>query len=129
MIGACTKLNEARIALDVGQEAVWFNNPFLPDTRSEMALPLALGGNVIGALTVQSTAEAAFSDEDISSLQMMADQLAVAINNARLLQDLDGANKELVEGNLPRACGAQKLDVGPVDQQGWRGVGSWRCVA
>ena len=53
MIGACTKLNEARIALDVGQEAVWFNNPFLPDTRSEMALPLALGGNVIGALTVQ----------------------------------------------------------------------------
>jgi len=84
MIGACTQLNEARIALDVGQEAVWFNNPFLPDTRSEMALPLALGGTVIGALTVQSTEEAAFSDEDISSLQMMADQLAVAINNARL---------------------------------------------
>src|SRR6185436_4008674 len=42
MIGACTALNEARIALDVGKEAVWFNNPFLPDTRSEMALPLSL---------------------------------------------------------------------------------------
>jgi signal transduction histidine kinase len=84
MIGACTALNEARIALDVGKEAVWFNNPFLPDTRSEMALPLAIGGMVIGALTVQSTAEAAFSVEDVFSLQAMADQLAVAINNARL---------------------------------------------
>ena len=86
MIGACTYLNEARIALDVGKEAVWFNNPFLPDTRSEMALPLAIGGEVIGALTVQSPEEAAFSPDDVSSLQAMADQLAVAINNARLHQ-------------------------------------------
>jgi signal transduction histidine kinase len=84
MIGACTQLNEARIALDVGKEAVWFNNPFLPDTRSEMALPLSIAGDVIGALTVQSIEEAAFSEEDIASLQAMADQLAVAINNARL---------------------------------------------
>ncbi len=86
MIGACTQLNEARIAFDVGKEAVWFNNPFLPDTRSEMALPLAVGGRVIGALTVQSVEEAAFSDEDVASLQALADQLAVAINNARLHQ-------------------------------------------
>jgi signal transduction histidine kinase len=84
MIGACTALNQARIALDVGKEAVWFNNPFLPDTRSEMALPLSLRGQVIGALTVQSVEEAAFSAEDISSLQALADQLAVAINNSRL---------------------------------------------
>jgi len=94
MVGACTALNEARIALDVGKEAVWFNNPFLPDTRSEMALPLALGGQVIGALTVQSTAEAAFSDEDIASLQAMADQLAVAINNARLHKQNDQLFKQ-----------------------------------
>ena len=86
MVGACTGLNKARIALDVGQEGVWFNNPFLPDTRSEMALPLAIGGEVIGALTVQSTEEAAFSKEDMSALQAMADHLAVAINNARLHQ-------------------------------------------
>jgi GAF domain-containing protein len=90
MIGACTDLNQARIALDVGLEAVWFNNPFLPDTRSEMALPLAVGEEVIGALTVQSTEEAAFSAEDIASLQMMADQLALAIHNARLYrQNID----------------------------------------
>ncbi|MDM8519832.1 GAF domain-containing sensor histidine kinase [Anaerolineales bacterium HSG6] len=96
MIGAATGLNEARISLDVGEEKVWFNNPYLPKTRSEMALPLHIHSKVIGALTIQSEKEAAFSPEDISSLQIMADQLAVAINNARLLQDLEGANKELV---------------------------------
>jgi signal transduction histidine kinase len=61
-----------------------------------MALPLIIKEKAIGAVTVQSVEEAAFSEEDISSLQMMADQLAVAINNARLLNDLEGANKELV---------------------------------
>jgi len=96
MIGAATGLNEARISLDVGEEKVWFNNPHLPDTRSEMALPLHIHSKVIGALTIQSEKEAAFSEEDISSLQIMADQLAVAINNARLLKDLGAANKELV---------------------------------
>jgi K+-sensing histidine kinase KdpD len=100
MIGACTALNEARMALDVGKEAVWFNNPFLPDTRSEMALPLAIGGMVIGALTVQSTAEAAFSAEDVFSLQAMADQLAVAINNARLHQQ----NAQLFQQAARRAA-------------------------
>jgi GAF domain-containing protein len=99
MVGACTILNEARIALDVGKEAVWFNNPFLPDTRSEMALPLAIGDEVIGALTVQSTEEAAFSDEDIASLQSMADQLAVAIHNARLHQQ----NEQLFKQAARRA--------------------------
>lgn len=99
MVGACTALNEARIALDVGKEAVWFNNPFLPDTRSEMALPLALGDRVIGALTVQSIEEAAFSDEDVSSLQALADQLAVAINNARLHQQ----NAQLLKQAARRA--------------------------
>ncbi|MEW5956230.1 MAG: GAF domain-containing protein [Chloroflexota bacterium] len=99
MVGACTARNEARIALDVGKEAVWFNNPFLPDTRSEMALPLAIGCEVIGALTVQSGEEAAFSEEDISSLQAMADQLAVAINNARLHQQ----NQQLYKQATRRA--------------------------
>lgn len=96
MVGAATKLQEARIALDVGKEAVWFNNPFLPNTRSEMALPLLVQDRCIGALSVQSVEESAFSEDDISSLQLMADQLAVALNNARLLQDLEAANKELV---------------------------------
>lgn len=84
MIGMAVQNREGRIALDVGAEAVFFENPHLPDTRSEMALPLVVGDEVIGALTVQSTQEAAFHDEDIAALQTMADQLAVAIHNSNL---------------------------------------------
>jgi GAF domain-containing protein/CheY-like chemotaxis protein len=96
MIGAATGRCKAFIALDVGDEPVHFKNPHLPDTRSEMALPLIVGGEVIGAVTVQSTEEAAFSDNDITSLQAMADQLAVAINNAWLLEQLEAVHAELV---------------------------------
>jgi GAF domain-containing protein len=84
MIGAATGMGSAMIALDVGEAPVHFKNPHLPDTHSEMALPLKAGEDIIGALTVQSTEEAAFSDDDIIVLQTMADQLAIAINNARL---------------------------------------------
>jgi len=84
MIGACIQNRQGRIALDVGAEAVFFQNPHLPNTRSEMALPLIVAGEPIGALTVQSTQEAAFREEDIAALQTMADQLAVAIHNSHL---------------------------------------------
>lgn len=84
MVGWVTANNAARIALDVGEEAIRFDNPLLPKTRSEMALPLTVRGEVIGALDVQSTALNAFTPEDIKTIQMMADQVAIAIENARL---------------------------------------------
>jgi len=87
MVGWCTANAQARIALDVGEEAVRFDNPLLPDTRSEMALPLASRGQVIGALDVQSVEAGAFSDEDIAVLQTLADQIAVAIDNAYLFTE------------------------------------------
>ncbi len=87
MVGWCTANARARIALDVGEEAVRFDNPLLPETHSEMALPLISRGRVIGALDVQSVETAAFSDEDIAVLQTMADQVAVAIDNARLFTE------------------------------------------
>jgi len=87
MVGWCTANARARIALDVGEEAVRFDNPLLPETRSEMALPLISRVRVIGALDVQSVEGSAFSDEDIAVLQTMADQIAVAIDNARLLTE------------------------------------------
>jgi len=88
MIGQCVAHAEARIALDIGAEAVRFKNPLLPETRSEMALPLNNRGRCIGALTVQSSQEAAFSPGDITALQSMADQLAIAIANARLYDEV-----------------------------------------
>ncbi|HXV97280.1 MAG TPA: PAS domain-containing protein, partial [Anaerolineae bacterium] len=89
IVGFVTANAQPRIALDVGEDAVHFQNPLLPDTRSEMALPLISRGIVIGALDVQSTEVNAFSDEDIDTLQIMADQLANAIENARLLQNAE----------------------------------------
>ncbi len=95
MIGWAIVNRRARIALDIGQDAVRFENPFLPDTRSEMALPLISQGQVLGALSIQSTAVAAFSQEDITSLQIMADQLANAILNARLYKNAAESSRKL----------------------------------
>lgn len=86
IVGYVTANAKPRIALDVGEDAVHFENPLLPDTRSEMALPLILRGTVIGALDVQSVEPNAFTDEDIETLQIMADQLTAAIENARLFE-------------------------------------------
>lgn len=96
MIGQAILRQQAQIALDVSGEASHFQNPYLPDTRSEIALPLMVEKRVLGALTVQSSQLNAFSQEDITSLQSMADQIAIAINNARLMKELDAANAELL---------------------------------
>lgn len=82
MVGQACSMREARVALDVGAEPVRFDNPLLPETRSEMALPLLIGDRVLGALDVQSTEAAAFSEADIATLQLVADQVAVAVDNA-----------------------------------------------
>jgi PAS domain S-box-containing protein len=88
MVGQCVAKRHACIALDVGAEPVRFANPLLPETRSELALPLVSHGETIGALTIQSAQEAAFSPEEITVLQTMADQLANAIANAQLYKAL-----------------------------------------
>jgi len=95
MIGQCVARAEARIALDVGEEAVRFDNPFLPETRSELALPLRSRGRVIGAMTVQSAEEGAFDEAGIAVLQTMADQVAVAIDNAELFSRTEAALEEV----------------------------------
>ena len=111
MIGACTASNEARISLDVDTEKVWYPNPVLPDTRSEMALPLAIGDHVIGAVTVQSVEAAAFSDEDVSSLQAMANQLAIAIDNARQRRELEETHAELLRAKTFEAIATATGDA------------------
>src|SRR3990172_8663169 len=88
LVGYVTGTGKPRIALDVGADAVHFANPDLPHTRSELALPLRVGASVIGALDVQSNEPNAFDDHDLVVLQTMADQLATALENARLLDSL-----------------------------------------
>lgn len=94
IVGYATSRGEPRIALDVGADAVFFNNPDLPETRSEMALPLQAGGRTIGALDVQSRETNAFSQEDINVLTTLADQVAIAIENARLFGESRSALSE-----------------------------------
>lgn len=95
MVGTAIATRQARIALDVGIESVRFDNPLLPETRSEIALPLVIGDRAIGALDVQSTKEAAFQEEDINTLQGMANQVAIALENARLFQETQKNLEEL----------------------------------
>lgn len=94
IVGYSTSRGEPRIALDVGTDSVYFNNPDLPNTRSEMAIPLRVTGTVIGALDVQSIETNAFSQEDIGVLATLADQIAIAIENARLFGETKKALNE-----------------------------------
>lgn len=89
IVGYATKMKKPRIALSVGDDAVFFNNPDLPDTQSEMALPLFEGDTVLGALDVQSRETNAFSDEDFETLTTLAELVSIAIQNAKLYEQMD----------------------------------------
>ena len=94
IVGMVTATGEPRIAADVTQDPAHYRNPILPYTRAEMALPLKAGGEVIGAIDVQSTEIGAFTHEDVSILQTLADHLAVAIENTRLVEKLEASVEE-----------------------------------
>ncbi len=94
IVGYVTQTGKPRIALDVGEDAIYFTNPELPFTHSEMALPLKAGNQVVGALDIQSTEVGAFTDEDFKTLSALADQVSLAIQNARLF---DQAQKAILE--------------------------------
>lgn len=87
VVGFAAQTGKPRIALDVGTDAVFFNNPDLPETRSEVALPLRSGEKTIGVLDVQSTVQGAFTEEDLQVLTVLANQVSIALENARLLSD------------------------------------------
>lgn len=95
IVGYVAAQKKPRIALDVGVDAVFFNNPDLPMTRSELALPLLIRNRVVGVLDIQSDVPQAFNVDDIDVLQTLADQVAVAIENARLLDESQAALTQL----------------------------------
>lgn len=91
VVGFCAQTGQPRIALDVGMDAVYFNNPDLPETRSEVALPLKARGQTVGVLDVQSTEAGAFTSEDLDVLTALANQVSIALENARLLAEARAA--------------------------------------
>ena len=81
IVGYVSQSGRPRIALDTGSDAVFFNNPDLPKTRSEMALPLKYGPTILGVLDVQSTFPSAFTEEDTNLLSTLTNQIAIVINS------------------------------------------------
>ena len=114
MIGWATENREARIALDTGQEAVQFKNPWLPLTRSELALPILSGEDLIGAITIQSVEPEAFDQDDVTLLQGIADSLSIALHNAQLFTQLQESLSEIQ--NLHRQYLAQTWSKLPRSQ-------------
>ncbi|HET9588613.1 MAG TPA: GAF domain-containing protein [Anaerolineales bacterium] len=95
MVGAAIREKAARIAQIAWEEKQRFENPLLPYTRSEIALPLMVGDRVLGALNVQSTKESDFGPQVIETMQNMAGQVAIALENARLFQEAQDNIREL----------------------------------
>jgi GAF domain-containing protein len=98
IVGQATARGEAVIVHDVTDDPTHFPNPLLPNTRAELALPLKVGSRILGAVDVQSTQTGAFTLENISILGILADQLAVAVDNAELFastQDMLGKHRLL----------------------------------
>jgi len=96
MVGNAILQQQAQITSDVIGEESQFKNPLLPRTRSEMALPLIAKSEVLGVLTVQSDKLNAFAEDDVASLQVMADHIAIALSNAQLMDKLEVANAEIL---------------------------------
>lgn len=116
IVGYVAAAGIPRVALDVGQDAVYFDNPDLPNTHSEIALPLTVEGRVIGVLDVQSTEPNAFDQQDIEILSTLAAQIGAAIENARRFQETQRALLE-----------AQTL-YGQTLQSGWARITRKRKV-
>lgn len=116
IVGKVASTGQPRIALNVGEDVAYFNNPDLPETRSEMALPMTVANKIIGVLDVQSTKSSAFTNEDISTLYILADQVGIAIENARLykttrlaLEQTEFAYRQYVQNEWMRFSREEKL--------------------
>ena len=86
VVGQATSLNQPQVINDVTATENYYPNPQLPDTRSELAIPLSIGDQLLGAIDVQSYEFDAFKEDDVQILQILSDQLATAILNARLFE-------------------------------------------
>lgn len=116
MVGWSIQNGKARIALKVSDDPVRLSTPDLPETRSEVAVPLRSRGLVIGALTIQSTIPDAFDETILATFQTMADQIAVAIDNARLFAEAEKSLEAIQRayGEMTRKAWLERLRMKPL---------------
>jgi GAF domain-containing protein/HAMP domain-containing protein len=130
IIGKSIITRQAQTSLEIGEKAIRLTNPLLPYTRSEISLPFLVGDQILGVLDVHSTQEGAFSDHDIETLQNMANQVAISLDNARLFQETRQRLNELrniqkqylseawIDTNLPQGGISLVIGDGPEVNQG-----------
>ncbi|MFN8413781.1 MAG: GAF domain-containing protein [Anaerolineales bacterium] len=87
IVGFVTGRGEQLVVNDTSKDATYYANPSLPDTRAEAAFPLKVGERILGALDVQSTKAYAFTEDNLRSLQILADQMAIAVVNTELFAE------------------------------------------
>ncbi|MBL8062546.1 MAG: GAF domain-containing protein [Anaerolineales bacterium] len=116
IVGYVTSTGKPRIARNVGEDSAYFNNPDLAETLSEMALPLSISDTIIGALDVQSKNANAFTDEDVEVLTILADLVSIAIQNARLydqmqrsLMEAESVTRQYFRDNWSRLSEEQRI--------------------
>lgn len=121
VVGDAAATGRPYIALDVDTDTTHFAHPLLPDTRSEIALPLRVGDEIIGVLDIQSMEINAFDEDDMDVLQLMADQLAMAIHNSRLLSEVQQTVQELeIAQGMQTQAGWQRWVQSSPTQRGFR---------
>lgn len=117
MVGWCTAHAQSRISDDVSTETERVDHPLVPQTHSEAALPLIVRGRVIGAISVQSDQPGTFDTATVATLQTIADQVAITLDNARLFTESQ------------QALEATRRAYGELTRQAWvdllRGRGDW----
>jgi GAF domain-containing protein len=87
VVGFVAGQGEPLIVNDTARDATYYANPLLPETRAEAALPLKVGERIVGVLDVQSKRAYAFAEENLRTLQILADQLAIAVVNTELFAE------------------------------------------
>lgn len=95
IVGRAASTGEARIVLETDHDISYFSNPILPHTKSEMAIPLKVEKDTIGVLDIQNDQTKSFSTDDVAVIQILADQLAIAIERVRLLEQVEQSLKDL----------------------------------
>lgn len=122
IVGRVAATGGPRVTLDTKLDPLHFNNPLLPGTRSEMALPIKAENLIIGVLDVQSDTPQAFTQEDVASMTIFADQLGVAVERTRLLQQLKTNLDELEKayGRSSREGWQALIEGGLIKNPGYR---------
>jgi GAF domain-containing protein len=120
IVSSVAQTGHPRIAMNTGENKVFFNNPDLAGTQSELALPLKSGDETMGVLDIQSTEPNDFSEDDVSILSILADQVAIALQNALLFDESQRALREANVESLQASSRAWKDYGEMIETKGYR---------